>query len=563
MSYKLKIIDNPNDTTFNQLLAINDEGEIAGYFGIGTLPDHPNQGYTVTLVKGKPVFVPENYPTSVQTQVTGINNAGLTVGFEQDAAGNEYGFVDNNGVFSIAVDPNAAPINGVVTEQFLGVNDRDQVAGFYGEANGDTAGFIYNAQTGVFKNIAISGATSVTATDINDESDVSGFFTNASGATDGFLDINGKITVLSGHSNWTNIQALGLNDDGLVVGSYAIGNDTFGFVYNTLSGVYTTISEGAKTNTVVNGVNNAGQLVGFYTDTSGNVDGMLLTPPAQTFVWQSKKIDNPADLTFNQLLAINNSGEIAGYYGNGVTNPNKGYTVTPPYGKQDFVSENYPGSVQTQVTGINNSGVTVGFEIDAAGNSLGWIDQPNGAFQLALDPSAPTIGGVVSEQFLGVNDRHEVAGFYTTDAAGDAAGFVYNDQTGAFRNVTIAGATSVTATDVNDEGYISGFYTKNGKTEGFIDENGAIHSIPGGIGDSNVQVLGLNNTGLAVGSFMTSTGVTEGFIYSLSNGAFSSFTAPGAVGQTVLNGVNDLDQLVGFYMDKNGNTNGLLVTNKA
>jgi hypothetical protein len=32
--------------------------------------------------------------------------------------------------------------------------------------------------------------------------------------------------------------------------------------------------------TTVNGVNNAGDLVGFYTDSAGNVDGMLATPVA-------------------------------------------------------------------------------------------------------------------------------------------------------------------------------------------------------------------------------------------------------------------------------------------
>ena len=30
--------------------------------------------------------------------------------------------------------------------------------------------------------------------------------------------------------------------------------------------------------TVVNGLNNAGDLVGFYTDAAGNTDGMLATP---------------------------------------------------------------------------------------------------------------------------------------------------------------------------------------------------------------------------------------------------------------------------------------------
>jgi hypothetical protein len=567
MAYTLKTIDNPSDLTFNQLLAINDEGQIAGYFGNGTT--NPNKGYTVTLQNGAPVFVPENYPLSVQTQVTGINNGGQTVGFEIDAAGNSYGFVDNNGVFSIAVDSAAPKIGGVVTEQFLGVNDRGQVAGFYvTDGNNDTAGFIYNEQTGAFSNVAISGATSVTATDINDEGDVSGFFT-AGGKTKGFVDNNGSVVVLAGKAGagWTDVQALGLNDTGLVVGSYVKGNDTFGFTYNELSGVYTSFSKGAGTDTVINGVNNAGQLVGFYTGADTFTHGMLLTPPTPAFNWQSQTIDNPKDTTFNQLLAINNAGEIAGYFGNGTTNPNQGYTVTVPNaGSPVFTDENYPGSTQTQVTGINNAGVTVGFEVDAAGNSAGWVDQPNGAFQLGLDPNAPTINGVVNEQFLGVNDRNQVAGFYQTDAAGDTAGFIYNDQTGAFSNVAISGATSVTATDINDQGFISGFYTnKAGKTEGFIDENGTIHSIPGGIGDSNVQVLGLNNTGLAVGSFQTSVGgatVTEGFTYSLINGSFQSFIAPGDTGgQTVLNGVNDLDKLTGFYMDSAGNTHGLLVTN--
>ena len=559
MSYTLQIIDNPSDLTFNQLLAINDEGQIAGYYGSGAV-GHPNKGYTVTLSAGKPVFVHENYPTSAQTQVTGINNGGLTVGFEIDAAGDSYGFLDNNGVYSIAVDPSAPTIGGVVSEQFLGVNDSGWVAGFYvTDAAGDTAGFYYNDQNGVFYNVAISGATSITATDINDQKEISGFYT-AGGKTEGFLDYGGKITVLAGLYGWSDIQALGLNDAGLVVGSYVNSKgDTDGFVYNRLSGVYTTISEGAGTETVVNGVNNEGQLVGFYVDKSGNTDGMLLTPPATAYLWQTRTIDNSADPTFNQLLAINNAGEIAGYYGSGaVGHPNKGYVVL---NDTKFVSENYPGSTQTQVTGVNNGGVTVGFEVDAAGNSVGFVDR-NGVWQAALDPYAPTIGGVVSEQFLGVNDRNQVAGFYIKDASDDAVGFIYNDVTGAFSNVAISGATSVTATDVNDEGYISGFYTTaGGKTEGFIDEGGHILSIPGGYGDSNVQVLGLNNTGLAVGSYETSKGATDGFIYSLINGDFQSFTAPSAVGQTVLNGVNDLDQIAGFYMDKSGNTHGLLVTN--
>ncbi len=75
------------------------------------------------------------------------------------------------------------------------------------------------------------------------------------------------------------------------------------------------------------------------------------------------------DPTFNQLLGINNEGMIAGYFGSGRwstgLHPNKGYTLNPPYGQGNFVNENFPGSVQTQVTGINNNDLTVGFWADA------------------------------------------------------------------------------------------------------------------------------------------------------------------------------------------------------
>jgi hypothetical protein len=72
------------------------------------------------------------------------------------------------------------------------------------------------------------------------------------------------------------------------------------------------------------------------------------------------QIGNPLDPTFNQLLGINDSGVISGYFGSGLQgHPNRGYSIAPPY--TNFVSDNLPASVQTQPTGIDNSGVTVGF----------------------------------------------------------------------------------------------------------------------------------------------------------------------------------------------------------
>jgi len=43
-----------------------------------------------------------------------------------------------------------------------------------------------------------------------------------------------------------------------------------------------------------------------------------------------RTVDNAADLTFNQLLGVNNEGVIAGYFGSGAQgHPNMGYQLTP------------------------------------------------------------------------------------------------------------------------------------------------------------------------------------------------------------------------------------------
>jgi hypothetical protein len=76
------------------------------------------------------------------------------------------------------------------------------------------------------------------------------------------------------------------------------------------------------------------------------------TRPATSYTFTT--LDNRADPTFNQLLGINKAGEIAGYFGSGAPgHPNQGYVINPPYSQANYTNENFPGSVQTQVTAIN------------------------------------------------------------------------------------------------------------------------------------------------------------------------------------------------------------------
>src|SRR5690242_10164715 len=81
--------------------------------------------------------------------------------------------------------------------------------------------------------------------------------------------------------------------------------------------------------------------------------------PANQPAYNFATLDNANDLTFNQLLGINNNGVIAGYFGSGAQgHPNKGYQLFPPFDQGNYVNENFPGSVRTQVTGINDKGDT-------------------------------------------------------------------------------------------------------------------------------------------------------------------------------------------------------------
>jgi hypothetical protein len=56
-----------------------------------------------------------------------------------------------------------------------------------------------------------------------------------------------------------------------------------------------------------------------------------------------------------------------------------------------------------------------------------------------------------------------------------------------------------------------------------------------------------------------SSATTHGFVWAPGLG-FENVDDPNGIGATTINGVNDHGDLVGFYTDSNGNTDGLLAT---
>ena len=288
------------------------------------------------------------------------------------------------------------------------------------------------------------------------------------------------------------------------------------------------------------------------------------TAMAQTFTFST--LDNPADPTFNQLLGINDAGVIVGYYGSGQPgHPNKGYEIAPPYTK--FTTNMQPGSVQTQATGINNSSQTTGFWSDTntgTDANFAFYRLPNGknfTYVSAIDPlvaSTPRIS-----QALGINNNSELAGFYL-DANGASHAYTYSLSTSAYASVVIGGASSAAATGVNDSGEISGFFTNStsGKTGGFVrSANGGVitkfkrarHHVHAA---ARHQQRGRRRRLLQ----RYRRRAARPLYYTPANGAWLTVDDPSGAGGTVVNGVNNMNQLVGFYTDAAGNTHGMIVT---
>ncbi|HUC57540.1 MAG TPA: hypothetical protein VMA95_09075 [Streptosporangiaceae bacterium] len=302
----------------------------------------------------------------------------------------------------------------------------------------------------------------------------------------------------------------------------------------------------------------------------------LATAPAQAAPSTSsgvhysfQRIDNDNDPTFNQLLGINNSGEISGYFGSGAKgHPNKGYTLKSPYHQTNFRNQNYPHSKQTQVTGLNNKGIQVGFysnmnNANLSDNNFGYYSTNGSNFHKVnfptSDPASPPV-----DQLLGVNDSGVAVGFYV-DAAGNSHAYLYDIPLHKYIGWKsgIGNVTSTTASGINDEDSICGFVTlKNGTTESFLVRKASPHLIvikyPGA---SATNAFGVNKYGEVVGTYTTgpsSNPLTFGFTWRRDHG-FQKINYPGSMnGTTFVNGINDHGDLVGFYNSNNGDTHGFL-----
>ena len=172
---------------FTQLLGINGSGTTAA--GYWTHDATGATGQIAGTVSGGPSFTSPTFtninallPANLNSQATGVNDAGEVVGFYQYNSTPDFSaFVDKGGVITTFQFP------GSVDTQALGVNALGEIVGDYTNASGQMFGFLDNG--GVFSTINPPGATSSTANGINDLGHIVGFYTVADGNTLGFASV--------------------------------------------------------------------------------------------------------------------------------------------------------------------------------------------------------------------------------------------------------------------------------------------------------------------------------------------------------------------------------------
>jgi len=260
----------------------------------------------------------------------------------------------------------------------------------------------------------------------------------------------------------------------------------------------------------VNGISNAGQVVGTEVDAAGAPTGANFTGTAIN--------TNPLIKSAGQTaFGINSAGSVVG--GNGTTAfilPQGGalQTLAVPPGATNAFGINDLGNIVGQFTVGNNSS---GFYLPSASStSFATIFQPTG-----------TSADVVNAQ--GINDNGLIVGFYLAND-GQAHGF--DAKTANISNGSLVGAAIADPT---------------------------IPSVPGEPGATFVfsQLLGVNDAGIAVGYYGDSTTSQHGYLYDTATGVYTFLDDPAAafhngVEVTQITGITNSGEIAGFYTDAGG-----------
>jgi uncharacterized membrane protein len=251
------------------------------------------------------IFTPINVPAVRGLYLSGINNADEIVGYYQDDTFAYHGLFYSGGSFTTIDVP------GAIGTLALGINNAGQIVGQFASNTGGV-GFLLDTD-GTYRTFAVPGYCCTQAYGINGTGQIVGSFVYYNGfdiyASHGFLYSGGSFTIIDApgaNPFYGNTYPQGINNAGQIVGYFDDGNvggaPEHGYLFDT-DGSYTTIDPPGSSDTWVYGINNAGQIVG----TAIGVGAFLYSGGSFTTIAVPGALGTAA-------FAINDAGQIVGEY---------------------------------------------------------------------------------------------------------------------------------------------------------------------------------------------------------------------------------------------------------
>jgi len=260
--------------------------EIAKPYGILTSPSSPCTGH----VEFTHTYI--DFPGATFTAVTGMNTPGLAVGFYNDVAGAEHGFVFTGSKYSTLDYPGS-----LLTDPYK-INDAGMIVGTFVDASGGKHGFSYNK--GKWTQIDFPGASDTEVYGINASGTIVGDYDESQPVTHGFSLQNHKYQRIDTPFG-TQSEAFAINDRGLLTGlgyTDSVGGPFTPFIRSNNS--FSPFQFPGSILAQLNSINNSNDLAGTFLDPDGRNGGMVTV------------FGNPY-LVFAILLGNDDHDRICGY----------------------------------------------------------------------------------------------------------------------------------------------------------------------------------------------------------------------------------------------------------
>ncbi|MGO9648903.1 MAG: hypothetical protein ACLPOO_12700 [Terriglobales bacterium] len=261
----LKSIDGPNafETDCND---INTANTVVGFFIDNSGVTH---GFAIVGSKFNTIDV----PGATATLLYGINNNNNAVGWYTDSSDVTHGLMITPDLKVTTIDPPGATLTSAWS-----INDAGKIVGAYTDSSGVYHGF--TLVNGTYTSYdAPGGAILTEITGINNKGDLVGIFDDSTGVEHGFGVKNGQFIQIDDPSAGGVVTATDrVNDNNEYVGLW--GTNTSGPFsgYHAKNNFFATITFPGSFETRTRGINNAGVVVGRYTDASGVIHGYFGKP---------------------------------------------------------------------------------------------------------------------------------------------------------------------------------------------------------------------------------------------------------------------------------------------